>query len=286
MHKKWLIVLSITCLVGVAFFISNTNIANTAEKDPLIIAHRGASGHEPEHTIEAYKLAQKMKSDYIEIDLHMSKDGQLVAIHDYALHRTTNGTGYVKNKTVKQLQTLDAGSWFSSKRKGAYIPTLDEIFATFGNDIRYYIETKSPHEYPGMEKKLMALLDKYTINKQQLIIQSFSDESLRTFHHLEPSIMLIQLVSYRQGLLTSHQLKNIHRYADGIGSSSKTLTKSYIKMVQSYGLDIHAYTVNDTKEMKKLIQWDVNGIFTNYPDRLYKVVHPYEKPLFTFNFPV
>ncbi|MGK0699815.1 glycerophosphodiester phosphodiesterase family protein [Priestia flexa] len=97
-------------------------------------------------------MAQKMKSDYIEIDLHMSKDGQLVAIHDYALHRTTNGTGYVKNKTVKQLQALDAGSWFSTKRKGAYIPTLDEIFATFGNDIRYYIETKSPHEYPGMEK--------------------------------------------------------------------------------------------------------------------------------------
>ncbi|MGK0699816.1 glycerophosphodiester phosphodiesterase family protein [Priestia flexa] len=132
----------------------------------------------------------------------------------------------------------------------------------------------------------MTLLDTYNINKQQLIIQSFSDESLRTFHHLEPSIMLIQLVSYRQGLLTPNQLKNIHRYADGIGPSSKTLTKSYIKTVQAYGLDIHAYTVNDTKEMKKLIQWGVNGIFTNYPDRLYQAVHPYKKTPFTYNFPM
>ncbi|TYR81217.1 glycerophosphodiester phosphodiesterase [Priestia megaterium] len=274
MKHKWSAIGIIAFLLCIALVFSYEQPACTSQKDVLIIAHRGASGYEPEHTMESYKLAQKMKSDYIEIDLHMSKDQQLVAIHDYSLQRTTNGTGFVKEKTVKQLQSLDAGSWFLLSKKSASIPTLDEIFRTFGNDIHYYIETKSPHEYPGMEKKLIALLNKHNIHTNQIIIQSFSDESLKTFRKLQPSIQLIQLISSKQRrMLSPLQFKQIRQYANGIGPNADMLTKEYVQTARSYGLDIHPYTVNDKRQMRKLIKWGVTGIFTNYPDRLYKVLH-------------
>ncbi len=81
----------------------------------LNVAHRGASGNAPEHTLLAYKLGQQMKGDYIEIDLQMTKDGELIAMHDETLERTTNGTGHVKDFTLAEIKQLDAGSWFNEK---------------------------------------------------------------------------------------------------------------------------------------------------------------------------
>ncbi|MEB9303030.1 glycerophosphodiester phosphodiesterase family protein, partial [Bacillus cereus] len=102
----------------------------------LNIAHRGASGHAPEHTFASYDLVKKMKADYLELDIQLTKDSQLIAMHDTAVDRTTNGTGEVRDKTLSEIKSLDAGSWFNKaypeKAKQEYVgqkvPTLEEIF--------------------------------------------------------------------------------------------------------------------------------------------------------------
>ncbi|MDM5462670.1 glycerophosphodiester phosphodiesterase [Bacillus cereus] len=240
------------------------------------IAHRGASAYAPEHTIAAYKLGQQLKGDYIEIDLQMTKDGHLVAMHDETLNRTTNGTGLVKEHSLEEIKHLNAGSFFNEKYpnlakkefENAEVLTLEEIIVTFGRDANYYIETKSPDEYPGMEEKLLAIMNHFQIN-DKVIIQSFSEESLRKIHSLNANIPLVQLLSYKQAVqLTNLELENYKAYCIGLGMNYKYIDEAYVKKIKKYGLEIHPFTVDNEKDMKKLLSWGVDGMFTNYPDRL------------------
>src|SRR5699024_1122413 len=111
---------------------------------------RGASGYAPENTIAAFDKAVEMKADYFELDVQRSKDGQLVLIHDTTVDRTTNGTGAVKDLTLKELKSLDAGSWFDEKYAGEKIPTLGETLDRHRGKIKILIELKSPSLYPGI----------------------------------------------------------------------------------------------------------------------------------------
>ncbi|WJE22668.1 glycerophosphodiester phosphodiesterase [Bacillus cereus] len=240
------------------------------------IAHRGASAYALEHTIAAYKLGQQLKGDYIEIDLQMTKDGHLVAMHDETLNRTTNGTGLVKEHSLEEIKHLNAGSFFNEKYpnlakkefENAEVLTLEEIIVTFGRDANYYIETKSPDEYPGMEEKLLAIMNHFQIN-DKVIIQSFSEESLRKIHSLNANIPLVQLLSYKQAVqLTNLELENYKAYCIGLGMNYKYIDEAYVKKIKKYGLEIHPFTVDNEKDMKKLLSWGVDGMFTNYPDRL------------------
>ncbi|QWG33785.1 glycerophosphodiester phosphodiesterase [Bacillus mycoides] len=240
------------------------------------IAHRGASAYAPEHTIAAYKLGQQLKGDYIEIDLQMTKDGHLVAMHDETLNRTTNGMGLVKEHTLEEIKKLNAGSFFNKKNsnlakeefEGAKVPTLEEIIETFGHNANYYIETKSPDEYPGMEEKLLEIINHYQIN-DKVIIQSFSEESLRKIHNLNANIPLVQLLSYKKAVqLTESEIEKYKTYCIGLGMNYKYIDAAYVKKIKNYGLEVHPFTVDNEKNMKKLLSWGVDGMFTNYPDRL------------------
>nr|WP_286170923.1 glycerophosphodiester phosphodiesterase [Bacillus sp. NTK071] len=250
------------------------------------VAHRGASGHAPEHTIPSYKLGDKMKGDYIEIDLQMTKDGKLIAMHDEAVDRTTNGTGLVKDYTLEEIKQLDAGSWFNEmypeKAKKSYeglqVPTLEEVIQTFGKDARYYIETKSPEVYPGMEKELLRVLEKYNLTgvnerSSKVLIQSFSKESLLKMQDLNPNLPLVQLISYKeQATMSDEELNELTEYAVGVGMSYTKIDEAYVQKVRSAGLLIHPYTVNEKEDMERLLDWGVTGMFTNYPDRLNEVL--------------
>jgi glycerophosphoryl diester phosphodiesterase len=247
----------------------------------IMVAHRGASAYAPEHTLKAYELGIQQGATYTEVDLQMTKDGKLIAMHDETVNRTTNGKGFVKQLTLKQIKKLDAGSSFNKMNpdyakkeyEGLQVPTLEEIFETLGNNRRYYIETKADLEYKGMEEKLVTLMGRYHIKPDQVYIQSFSKESLQKLKHLNPSLRLIQLLpSHQSGFITQKQLKAISEYAIGVGPNARLLTRQYVETVRSAGLDIHPYTVNDPKQMKKLIRWGVTGMFTDYPDRLSRVV--------------
>ena len=253
----------------------------------LNIGHRGASGYAPEHTIPAYDLALDQGADYIEIDLQMTKDGVLVAMHDDTLDRTADApegvpkrfcSGPVIKRTLEQIKQCDVGSWFSPEYAGEQIPTLEEIFQRYGTSVNYYIEIKNPEAAPGMEEELLRLMEKYELIKPatqdwQVLIQSFSAESLMTIHEMNSELPLIQLFSSTETSQTiQDQLDLVSTYAVGIGPSMTDVDAALVEEAHALCLDVHPYTVNEKADMRALIDLGVDGMFTNFPDRLEKLL--------------
>ena len=260
----------------------------TASPDTTVLAigHRGASGYAPEHTIASYDLALELGADYIEQDLQLTKDGVLVALHDPTLDRTARGAaenckGLVIEKTLAQIKTCDVGSWFNAAfpqyARAAYvglqIPTLEEVLQRYRHRANYYIETKNPEDAPGMEDKLLQLLGQYelrgpAVRRRQVLIQSFSDASLRKVHRLDPALPLIQLFSNIGSTNIRATLDQVKTYAVGIGPSSGSVDAALVDAAHARCLDVHPYTVNLTSQMEALVALGVDGMFTNFPDRL------------------
>jgi glycerophosphoryl diester phosphodiesterase len=261
--------------------------ATPSERSMLNIAHRGASGHAPEHTMASFELAFAMGVDYLEQDLQMTADGVLVVLHDDTLDRTARGapadcTGPVIEKTLEQIRRCDVGSWFNDafperarpEYIGQRVPTLEELFERFGHSANYYIETKNPDTAPGMEEALLSLLDRFelrepAIERQQVLIQSFSEESLRKLHGLDNRLPLIQLVRSREPRRrTVARLDAIAGYAVGVGPARGNVDATLMAEARARGLYVHVYTVNDVREMERMRRLGVDGIFTDFPDRL------------------
>lgn len=281
-------VLMSAALIGIGSgVVGQSEAASSLNPNKVLnVAHRGASGHAPEHTLLAYDLGKDMKGDYIEIDLQMTKDGELIAMHDETLDRTTNGSGLVKDYTLEEIKKLDAGSSFNEKYPelardeyvGLKVPTLEEVIQKFGKNARYYIETKSPEVYPGMEEKLLEILNKYKLTgpnvpSNKVIIQSFSPESLKIVHDLNPNIPLVQLLWYdEEATITDAELEEYKAYSIGLGMNFDRIDEAYVQKVREHGLLIHPYTVNEKEDMRKLLDWGVTGMFTNFPDRLQEIL--------------
>lgn len=254
---------------------------------PLNIAHRGSSGLAPEHTFAAYDLALSQGVDYIEIDLQLTRDQVLVAVHDATLDRTARGagtsdrTGTVRSKTLEQIKRCDAGTWFNASHpeharerfRDSEIPTLEEIFERYGADANYYIEAKNPDLNPGIEENLLRTIDAAGLSRTAhvlgtVVIQSFVPASLRRFHALDPNMPLVQL--YRPSGLRSiaETLRTVADYAAGIGPSFVDADRALIETAHHHGLFVHPYTVNSTRLMKRLLDHGADGIFTDHPPRL------------------
>lgn len=244
----------------------------------LLIAHRGASGYAPEHTFSAYDKALEIGADYLEIDLHQTQDGVLVAMHDETVDRTTNGSGKISEFTFEELKTLDAGSWFNEavpehaheEYIGEEIVSLQEIFERYGPEVQYYIETKSPEYYPNMEENLIQLLEQYQLLdnvafEQNIILQSFDSNSLRQLHEMNSSIPLIQLIQFgpNQAYLNARQLHSIKEYAYGIGVNLSSMNESFGRSVRSEGLELHVFTVNSYSHAVQVFNQGATGIFTD-----------------------
>ena len=252
----------------------------------LNVAHRGASGYAPEHTLASYELGEDMKADYIEVDLQMTKDGVLIAMHDEKVDRTTDGSGFVKDMTLAEIKQLDAGSWFNDaypeKAKPEYagmtVPTLEEVIEEFGRGSRYYIETKAPDVYPGMEEELLRVLKKHKLTGQnapssKVLVQSFSTESLLKMHALDPKVPLIQLISYSgPATISDEEIQAIKEYAIGVGPGYTRIDREYVEKIRENDLLIHPYTVNTKADMEMLLDWGVTGMFTNFPNLLDEVL--------------
>jgi glycerophosphoryl diester phosphodiesterase len=276
-------------LVMVSLLMSaSAAVAALGDGPVLNIGHRGASAYAPEHTFAAYDLALAQGADYIEIDLQMTADGVLVALHDKTLNRTADAPegvpeqycrGLVSKKTLEQIKMCDAGSWFSPDYAGEQIPTLEEIFQRYGTSVNYYIETKNPDAAPGMEEELVRLLGEYGLLPDpnepanwQVLIQSFSAESLMKIHELEPSLPLIQLYWAGTSKSIQRDLDAVSEYAVGIGPYKQDVDAALVEAAHEHCLAVHPYTVNTEEEMEALIALGVDGMFTNDPALLDEVL--------------
>jgi glycerophosphoryl diester phosphodiesterase len=240
----------------------------------VIIGHRGASGYAPEHTFASWDLALELGADYIEQDLQMTKDGVLVVMHDPTLNRTTRVNGEVIAHTLEEIRKLDAGSWFDPKFSNQRVPTLREVFERYGKRANYYIETKNPKEAPGMEEKLLDLINEFglregAVKNRQVLIQSFSRDSLLKIKSMDADLPLIQLIEKEySSAAICERLDDIRSYAVGIGPSRVSVDAQLVDQTHAHGMVVHPYTVNQEREMQRLIALGVDGMFTDYPNRL------------------
>ena len=249
----------------------------------LVIAHRGASGYAPEHTFAAYDRALVLGCDYLEHDLQMTRDGELVCVHDETLDRTASTcTGRIIEHSWDEIRECDVGTWFNRafpdharpEFAGQRIPRLDDVFTRYRERAAFYIETKVPESAPGMEEALLGLLEKHDLigparREWRVLIQSFSAASLRRIARIDTTLPLIQLLPERTGSpAIQAMLEEIAQYAVGIGPERADVDSALVRAAHGRGLHVHPYTVNDQGEMRRLMDAGVDGMFTNFCDRL------------------
>jgi glycerophosphoryl diester phosphodiesterase len=246
----------------------------------MLVAHRGASGHAPENTLAAFRLALEMGADGIELDVHMSRDGEIVVMHDATLNRTTGRRGRVGRKTLWELKALDAGHWFNrsfpekarAEYEGERIPTLDEVMAMIGRRTRLYIEIKNPRLYPETLGTELLRLVRYHRLRGNVIFLSFDRRFLRKIRTLDDSIPTL--------LLVSRTLKDPVKSAATLGVGSLGLMyrlagRPLIAKARKAGLGVIVWTVNGVEDLRRMINSDVDAIVTNYPDRFRTILHEF-----------
>lgn len=232
----------------------------------LNYAHRGASGYFPENTMLAFRKAVEMGCDGIETDVQMTKDGVLVLIHDERVDRTTNGSGLVKDFTYNELLSLDAGLWKSTQFRGLKIPTVEELLLLARDTgIRLDFEIKTGIiRYEHIEEKLIQLIYKYGW-QDHVILSSFNHYSMVRCKEIAPGLKTGLL--YMEGLYRPSFYARTAQ-ADALHPYYLAVTEGIVHEAQTEGLLVNTFTVNDPLTMRKLVRMGVDGIITNYPDKL------------------
>ena len=233
-------------------------------RKPWVIAHRGASGHAPENTLAAFQRAVELGAQFIETDLHLTRDARFVAIHDDVVQRTTNGKGRVRDLTLNELRELDAGKWFDRDFSGEKVPTLEEVLE-FGRaqDVVFYLEIKFERDW-GMDRALVAALQAADAAPRTVVI-SFDAAAVDEVRRRDTSLMT--------GLLVEDPRVDALKAATDAGARQicvryDQISHELCSRARRAGLPLVTWTVNEADEMRAAIGIGVDGIMTDLPDRL------------------
>lgn len=282
-----------TIACAVLFIVSLHSISHAADRcsNFKIISHRGLSGLAPEESKFAFEMASALRTDFLEMDVHRTKDGILIVNHDNDFSRTTDIAKIYPNRVKDPVESfnyaeilkLETGSWFNQKFPefanndfiGARILKLEDVIdialaATSRPGL--YIETKSPELYPGVEKDIVALLEKKVGFKDlKIIFQSFDASSLVRFQELKPDVPRVYLSESIFADLAA-DLKIASQTGNGIGPDyaemSGTRLGQFLNQAHALKLFVHFYTVNDAASFNRLITAGADGVFTNRTDLL------------------
>ena len=226
---------------------------------PLVIAHRGASGYLAENTLPAYELAIEQRADMIEIDLHRTRDGATVVAHDEDLSGL-GGKGEIAAATLAEVRALDAGG-------GERVPTLDEVLDRFGERIPFNLELKrgSSRAYEGLERAALDAVRERGLLEQTLF-SSFFDPVLERLRALAPEARLARLFSPRDPERPLERASAVG--AEAINPWRGLVQPGLIEAAHAEGLAVYVFTVNEEQEMRSLLDLGIDGIFSNFPDRL------------------
>jgi len=236
----------------------------------LNFAHRGASGYYPENTILAFEKAIEMGCDGIETDVQLSKDGILVLCHDEKIDRTTDGTGFIKDYTYSELCQFDAGIKFGEEFRGLKIPVLDDILRLAKeNGLIINLELKTNViEYESLEEMVIDKVHYYGL-QDKIILSSFNHYTVMNCKKIDSKIkcgFLYSSALYEPGWY------GLHAGVQALHPNFKTLKYEIVKNIHDQGIEINTYTVNSEEDMKRMIELKIEGIITNYPDRLAKLL--------------
>lgn len=291
MRKRWWVLGGLLVVVGGIFAASALNVGGGVPTNEFAgsgkvwnIAHQGGEGLWPSNTMLAFSNAVRLGVDMLETDIHATRDGTLVTIHDASVNRTTNGRGLVKDMTLAQLKALDAGyRWtndggetFPFRGQGVTVATLDELFDAFPN-MPMTVEIKQ--DDPPIAAKLCDALKQHDMT-DDVIVASFKDSAMRQFRAACPDV----LTSMTEGevrpivFLSLANLGGLARPAAASlqvpvsASGIPVVTKRLVREAARKNVSVQVWTINDEAEMRRLIDLGVNGIMTDRPDVLKRVL--------------
>ncbi len=240
---------------------------------PLVYGHRGAAVEAPENTLPSFKLAEKLGVYGVEMDLHTSKDGELIVIHDETLDRTTNGRGLVHSYNLKEIKKLDAGFKSGNKWVGTRVSTLREVFEGLGR-INYYLEIKqSSKVYPGIEEKMLNLIDEFNLKSNVQVI-SFDFDSLEIVRKLDKKIKTGLLYIGKSSWFISIA-KNLK--INFLQPAFNLVYKEDIEIARKNGFKVAAWTVDTPEDIKRAIDLKVDSITSNNPRLVLRTLKKYAK---------
>lgn len=235
---------------------------------PAVIGHRGAAGHAPENTLASFAAAAALGVRWVEFDVRLTGDGALIAFHDETLERTTNGTGRVADATLADIRRLDAGAWFGAGFAGERVPTLEDVLAALQRlDLGANVEIKSDK---GREREtghalVRGLRASWPATLPAPLVSSFNAHALAAAGDAAPE--------FPRALLTIKLADGWRRQAEALGCIAvhcreNELTADAARQVLAAGYALRCFTVNDRARAETLYAWGVEGVFSDYPDRL------------------
>jgi len=236
-----------------------------------VVAHRGGSMLAPENTLVAFRNALAIGVDRIELDVHLTRDNVVIVMHDDRINRTTNGKGKIRDLTYEELAGYVAGCGFSEKYIGEKIPSLDEALQLIGGQCTLLIEIKNPGNiYDGLEKQVADLICKFDA-RSWCVVQSFEYETLQRLHKIDARIvtgLLIDNPSYKKLQLDKKDIS----FLSEINISRRFAGPENIARIHSLNKKVFVWTVNKPVHMQQLIKIGVDGIITDDPVSLKKIL--------------
>ncbi len=231
-----------------------------------IFAHRGFSGKYPENTMLAFQKAVEIGVDGIELDVHLTKDNELVIIHDEDIRRTCDGEGLVKDMTLEELRRFDASATFRGVYGFCGIPTLREYFELVKDtDIITNIELKTGvYEYPTIEKRTVELIKEFGL-EEKIIFSSFNHFTVKRCEEIAPEI--------KRGFLTGDWIYDFGKYTKERNVQCChpwhiTLSQAVVDEMHAQGREINTWTVNEYEDIERLAAMGVDSLIGNFPDRM------------------
>ena len=254
---------------------------------PLVIAHQGGDGIWPGDTLYAFEKAVAIGVDVLEMDAHITKDGQIVLMHDEEVDRTTDGTGLIEDMTLDELKQLDAAyKWsndgdktFPYRATRIQVPTLEEVFQKFPQ-MRYVIEIKLTQN--PIDRPLCELIRKHNM-QDKVMIASFHDEAMQNFRKTCPEIatsasrtevrnFVLLGKAFLSGLLAPQYQSIQPPYDPKESMNIPIMTERFIREAHAKNIKVEPWTVDDPELMKRYIEWGVDGIMTDRPDLMIEVL--------------
>jgi glycerophosphoryl diester phosphodiesterase len=292
MNRKSLLTLALLLLLSIVFLVILTPDALSKSyyrdmQPPLVIAHQGGDGVWPGDTMYAFENAVEIGADVLEMDAHITKDGQIVLMHDEKVDRTTEGTGLIEDLTLPELKQLDAayqwsndeGKTFPYRGQGIEVPTLEELFQKF-SPMRYVIEIKLTQNL--IDKPLCDLIRKYDM-QDKVVIASFHDEAMQNFRKTCPQVatsasrgevtkfVLLGKV-FLSGLVAPQYQSLQPPYDPRESMNIPIMTERFIRQAHAKNIAVEPWTVDNPQMMRQYIEWGVDGIMTDRPDLMIEVL--------------
>ncbi len=222
------------------------------------IGHRGAKGHAPENTLLSIQTALDMGVDMIEVDVHTCLTGEVVVIHDAKLERTTNGHGYVRQKSLEYLKSLDAGG-------GQRIPLLTEVLDLVDKRANVNIEIKGKFTIGPVAKVIRHYIKEHGWTYEHFIVSAFTRHKLKKLAKIDPNIRIGALLAYRPfGFVDFARKIGAH----SVHLNAHLANPRIIEQAKKAGMKVYVWTVNRLEDIKRLKDYGVDGIFSDFPDRL------------------